>query len=59
MSELTDAEPPEAGMPRALVDRARNHGVTLGEIARRATDAAGLRKASLVMRAQSYGRRLR
>jgi MinD-like ATPase involved in chromosome partitioning or flagellar assembly len=41
-----------------LENAARNHGVTLSEIARRATDAAELQKASLVMRAQSYRRRL-
>jgi MinD-like ATPase involved in chromosome partitioning or flagellar assembly len=37
---------------------ARNHGVTLGEIAARKPDAPELQKASLVMRAQSYRRRL-
>jgi len=41
-----------------LENAARNHGVTLSEIARRATAAAELQKASLVMRAQSYRRRM-
>lgn len=41
-----------------LENAARNHGVTLGQVASRATDALELRKASLVMRAQSYRRRL-
>lgn len=41
-----------------LENAARNHGVTLGEIANRATHAAELQKASLVMRAQSYRRRM-
>lgn len=41
-----------------LENAARNHGVTLGEIARRATRAPELQKASLVMRAQSYRRRM-
>jgi MinD-like ATPase involved in chromosome partitioning or flagellar assembly len=41
-----------------LENAARNHGVTLGAVVRRATDAAELRKASLVMRAQSYRRRM-
>jgi len=36
----------------------RNYGVRLGEVASRTTTAAGLRKASLVMRAQSYRRRI-
>jgi hypothetical protein len=36
----------------------RNHGVTLGDVAARATKAAELQKASLVMRAQSYRRRM-
>jgi MinD-like ATPase involved in chromosome partitioning or flagellar assembly len=36
----------------------RNHGVTLGGVASRATHAPELQKASLVMRAQSYRRRL-
>jgi hypothetical protein len=41
-----------------LENAARNHGVTLGDIARRANDAPELQKASLVMRAQSYRRRM-
>ena len=41
-----------------LENAARNHGVTLGEIASRTTQAPELRKASLVMRAQSYRRRM-
>ena len=41
-----------------LENAARNHGVTLGEIASRATAAPELQKASLVMRAQSYRRRM-
>lgn len=41
-----------------LENAARNHGVTLGEIARRANGAPELQKASLVMRAQSYRRRM-
>jgi MinD-like ATPase involved in chromosome partitioning or flagellar assembly len=41
-----------------LENATRNHGVTLGQVARRATDALELRKASLVMRAQSYRRRM-
>ena len=41
-----------------LENAARNHGVTLGGIASRATDAVELQKASLVMRAQSYRRRM-
>jgi MinD-like ATPase involved in chromosome partitioning or flagellar assembly len=41
-----------------LENAARNHGVTLGEIAARATHAPELQKASLVMRAQSYRRRM-
>lgn len=36
----------------------RNHGVTLGQVAARTTRAAELNKASLVMRAQSYRRRM-
>ena len=36
----------------------RNHGVTLGQIASRTTDAPELQKASFVMRAQSYRRRM-
>lgn len=41
-----------------LENAMRNHGVTLGEVATRASDAAELQKASLVMRAQSYRRRM-
>jgi MinD-like ATPase involved in chromosome partitioning or flagellar assembly len=41
-----------------LENASRNHGATLGEIARRATHAAELQKASLVMRAQSCRRRM-
>jgi MinD-like ATPase involved in chromosome partitioning or flagellar assembly len=41
-----------------LENAARNHGATLGEIAKRETDAVELKKASLVMRAQSYRRQL-
>jgi MinD-like ATPase involved in chromosome partitioning or flagellar assembly len=41
-----------------LENAARNHGVTLATIAARGTAAAELQKASLVMRAQSYRRRM-
>jgi MinD-like ATPase involved in chromosome partitioning or flagellar assembly len=41
-----------------LENATRNHGVRLGEVARRITDASELQKASLVMRAQSYRRRM-
>lgn len=41
-----------------LENAMRNHGVTLGQVASRANDAPELRKASLVMRAQSYRRRM-
>jgi MinD-like ATPase involved in chromosome partitioning or flagellar assembly len=41
-----------------LENAARNHGVTLASIAARATAAPELQKASLVMRAQSYRRRM-
>jgi hypothetical protein len=41
-----------------LENATRNHGVTLGLVAGRLTDAPELRKASLVMRAQSYRRRM-
>ena len=41
-----------------LENATRNHGVTLGEVATRTTDAPELQKASLVMRAQSYRRRM-
>jgi Mrp family chromosome partitioning ATPase len=41
-----------------LENAVRNYGVTLGEVAGRATHHAELQKASLVMRAQSYRRRM-
>ena len=41
-----------------LENAARNHGITLGDIAARANRAPELQKASLVMRAQSYRRRM-
>jgi hypothetical protein len=41
-----------------LEKAARNHGATLGAVASRSTDAPELRKASLVMRARSYRRRM-
>ena len=41
-----------------LENALRNHGVTLGEVAARRTKAPELQKASLVMRAQSYRRRM-
>lgn len=41
-----------------LENAARNHGVPLGTIASRATNAQDLRRASIVMRAQSYRRRM-
>ena len=41
-----------------IENASRNHGVTLGRIAARSTDAPELQKASLVMRAQSYRRRM-
>ncbi len=41
-----------------LENAARNHGLTLGKVARRSTGAPELQKASLVMRAQSYRRRM-
>jgi MinD-like ATPase involved in chromosome partitioning or flagellar assembly len=41
-----------------LENAARNHGATLASIAARATAAPELQKASLVMRAQSYRRRI-
>jgi len=41
-----------------LENATRNHGVTLGDVATRATNAPELQKASLVMRAQSYRRRM-
>ena len=39
-----------------LENAARNHGATLGDVAASKTDAQELRRASLVMRAQSYRR---
>ena len=47
-----DCRPPD------LENATRNHGVTLGQVASRQTEAPELQKASLVMRAQSYRRRL-
>ncbi len=41
-----------------LENASRNHGVTLGEFANRSTRAPELQRASLVMRAQSYRRRM-
>lgn len=41
-----------------LENATRNHGVTLGAVANRLTDAPELQRASLVMRAQSYRRRM-
>jgi MinD-like ATPase involved in chromosome partitioning or flagellar assembly len=41
-----------------LENAARNHGVTLGSVAARRADVEELRKASIVMRAQSYRRRM-
>ncbi len=41
-----------------LENGARRYGVTLGDVATRKTDAPELQKASLVMRAQSYRRRI-
>lgn len=41
-----------------LENPARQHGVTLGQVAERKTQAEELQKASLVMRAQAYRRRL-
>ena len=41
-----------------LENAARNHGISLGGVAARTTDAPELRKASIVMRAQSYRRRM-
>jgi hypothetical protein len=41
-----------------LENAARNHGVTLGAVAARATTAQELQRASLVMRAQSYRRQM-
>lgn len=41
-----------------LENASRNHGVTLGQVASRTTTAPELQKASFVMRAQSYRRRM-
>ncbi len=41
-----------------LENAVRNHGVTLGDVASRKTNAPELQRASLVMRAQSYRRRM-
>ena len=41
-----------------LENGARNHGLTLGDIATRANRVPELQKSSLVMRAQSYRRRM-
>jgi hypothetical protein len=41
-----------------LENATRNHGATLGAVAKRSTDAPELQKASLVIRAQSYRRRM-
>jgi curved DNA-binding protein CbpA len=41
-----------------LENAARNYGATLGQVARRSIGAPELQKASLVMRAQSYRRRM-
>jgi MinD-like ATPase involved in chromosome partitioning or flagellar assembly len=41
-----------------LENATRNHGVTLGGVASKATEILELRRASLVMRAQSYCRRM-
>jgi hypothetical protein len=41
-----------------LENGSRQHGVTLSQVARRQTEVTALQKASLVMRAQSYQRRL-
>ena len=41
-----------------LENASRNHGVTLGGVASRRTDIRELSRASLVMRAQSYRRRM-
>lgn len=41
-----------------LENAARQHGVTLGQVANRQTAAPELGKASLVMRAQGYCRKL-
>lgn len=44
--------------PPDLENALRNHGVTLGEVAARKANVPELQKASLVMRAQSYRRRM-
>jgi hypothetical protein len=41
-----------------LENATRNYGVKLGDVAARAAQALVLQKASLVMRAQSYRRRM-
>jgi hypothetical protein len=41
-----------------LENPARQHGVTLGQVAERQTQVEELKKASIVMRAQAYRRRL-
>ena len=41
-----------------LENAVRNHGVTLGDVAARRTNASELQRSSLVMRAQSYRRRM-
>jgi hypothetical protein len=41
-----------------LENPARQHGVTLGQVAERQTHVEELKKASIVMRAQAYRRRL-
>jgi hypothetical protein len=41
-----------------LENPARQHGVTLGQVAQRNTAVEELQKASIVMRAQAYRRRL-
>lgn len=41
-----------------LENATRNYGVTLWQVATRAKDIPALRKASIVMRAQSYRRRI-
>ena len=41
-----------------LENAVRNHGVTLGDVAARKTSAGELQRSSLVMRAQSYRRRM-
>ena len=41
-----------------LENASRNHGATLDDVANRKIEAPELRKASLVMRAQSYRRSL-